>query len=103
MRYVIYRADRGVYLGNCMGMGFWSKWDAVGQDAAVAFPSEAAARAHVATWDEPLSSFEVRSVPTFSRFEGSGMPVNADYASIEECVAAGLPAWHPDDHDSGEG
>lgn len=83
MRYVIYHQELGVYLGNCMGMGFWSNLDAVGQDCAVTFASEAEISQHISSWNEPLENCEA-------------IPVEADdgiYATIDSCVSAGLPSW----------
>lgn len=50
-RYVITHPDMGVYLGNALGMGFWTKLDSVDQQAAVTFPDIKAARDHVASWE----------------------------------------------------
>jgi len=50
MAVVITHPEMGVYVGHGLGMGFWTRLDSVGQDAVVCFPSEAAARAHVASW-----------------------------------------------------
>lgn len=87
MSVVIYHPTDGIYLGSCLGMGFWSSLDPVGQPSAVTFPSEAAAEQHMAEWE-------------CGRPQGiSFVPVEADaagYASIAACVAAGLPAWMDD-------
>jgi len=37
MKGVLYNEEMGIYLGSCMGMGFWTKLDSVGQDAVVVF------------------------------------------------------------------
>lgn len=82
---VLVSSELGIYLGECMGLGFWSLLDPAGQDAAVTFPNEAAAREHVSTWqDQPQ---DLRCVAVAAGLDG--------YASVEACVAAGLPAWHP--------
>lgn len=52
LRFVITHPQMGVYLGNCMGLGFWSKMDTVGQNAAVTFASVTSAEAHISSWDE---------------------------------------------------
>lgn len=75
--------ELGIYLGNCMGLGFWSKLDAAGQDAAVTFPSEDVAREHMAGWDEAPS--DVRFVPV--------LPDDGEYATMQACVRAGLHPW----------
>lgn len=83
-RVVLYSEEWGVYLGNAMGFGFWSKLDPVGQTAAVTFLDEDEVRAHIATWDSgPPPAWRV--VPVHRTYDG--------YALIEDCVAAGLPAW----------
>lgn len=87
MRFVIYSHDLGVYLGNFLGLGFWSKVDPVGQPSACTFDSEQQIREHVATWDGG-------SPPTWR-----AVPVEVDpdgYATIAQCVAAGLPGWDPE-------
>lgn len=88
---VINHSERGIYLGNCMGMGFWSKLDPAGQDAAAVFPDAVEAKKHMAGWDggEP-------SGVTF-------VEVDADmdsgrYASVAACTRAGLPAWDVERH-----
>ena len=86
MRYVIYSEEMGVYLGNLMGLGFWSKLDPVGQDAAVTIDSEAACMDHVKSWDNPING-PWKAVPV--------TPDMGTFASIERCVEAGLPRWTP--------
>lgn len=84
MAYVLYDETLGVYLGGCMGLGFWSKLDPAGQDAAVTFPSARDAEEHKASWDDPIPSAQP-------------IPVEPDiafgYASIEACKKVGLPGW----------
>ncbi|WP_321967156.1 hypothetical protein [Burkholderia cepacia] len=84
---VIYNERDGVFLGTALGLGFWSKLECAGQDAAATFESEKQAREFMSTWI---------TRPDHVRF----VPVVADcgnYASISSCVAAGLPAWNPND------
>lgn len=84
--FVITHPEMGVYLGNFLGLGFWSKLDPVGQPAAVTFATEAMAEDHMALWD-------------CGRPQGAKLiPVWADlhnFASIDACVAAGLEGWQP--------
>ena len=47
---VIVHPRDGIYVGHALGFAFWSNLDAVGQPAVPSFPSEAEARAHVASW-----------------------------------------------------
>lgn len=82
-RFLIIDADLGVYLGACLGLGFWSKLDPAGQDAAITFSSEAEAQRVMSKWE---------SSPAAPRI----VPVTADlgdFASIAACCAAGAPAW----------
>lgn len=55
MAVLIVHPTLGIYLGNAMGLGFWSHLDPCGQDAAVAFPDEDAAQAHTAAWNAPVA------------------------------------------------
>lgn len=50
-RYVLYHDEMGIYLGSCMGLGFWTKLDPVGQNEAVTFESSEQALKHASTWD----------------------------------------------------
>jgi hypothetical protein len=91
VRYVIYHPTDGVYLGNCLGLGFFANLDPVGQPEAVTFKSEQEALEHLRSWDpNPESTF--RSDLLVKPVDTGG----AQYASIEQIVAAGLPAWDPD-------
>ena len=83
-RYVLYSEEWGVYLGSFLGLGFWSKIDPVGQDGACTFENEEQIRDWIATWDGgPPPDWRAVAVP------------DVGYASIEQCVVAGLPAWTP--------
>lgn len=78
---VITHPKMGIYLGSCMGLGIWSMLDPAGQDAAVTFPSEAAATRVITTW-------ESNGDPAAYRFEP--VACAGPYAEIPELVAAGL-------------
>ncbi len=82
---VIYCQEKGVFVGNFLGLGFWSMLDPGGQAAAPTFPGEQAARDYVSTWPEDEEKAGLRFVPV--------VPDQGDYASIEACVGAGLPSW----------
>lgn len=85
--YVIVSDRDGIYLGNALGLGFWSKCDPAGQNAAVVFPSPEDAFEHLSSWQcEAVPG--LRCVPVIPDVEG--------YASIQACVDAGLEAWAPD-------
>jgi hypothetical protein len=87
MAIVLYHEEMGVYLGSCFGLGFWSKLDPVGQEAAVTFEDSVQATEAMKRWDSIPE--DVRAVPV-SNIDEYG------YASIDACVKAGLPAWEPD-------
>ena len=92
---VIYSEELGVYLGHCLGLGFWSKLDPVGQDKAPLFDDEVQAQAHIDSWDEK-PTFDYR----FVSVEQCTLDVNplrspGPYADIGACVRAGLPSWDP--------
>ena len=88
MAVVIYTEENGIYLGNCMGLGFWTKLDPIGQLGAVTFPDVATAEAHMAEWEsgrpEGVTFVEVTADPDA-------------YAPMEACVRAGLPGWLVDE------
>lgn len=42
----------GVYVGNALGLGFWSKLDDADQDTAVTFDSVEDAKEHVCSWEK---------------------------------------------------
>lgn len=83
MRIVIVSKSLGVYLGSCMGMGFWSKLDSVGQPSAITFCDDGEASAHIATWDEAPCDYDFVSVEA-----DDGV-----YASADACERAGLGNW----------
>jgi len=83
-RYVITHPEWGIYLGECMGLGFWSKLDSCGQPAAVTFETMSDAEVVMSSWDSGRPA------------EAGTAPVVADdgeYASIAACVRAGLDGW----------
>lgn len=84
MRFVINHPEMGIYLGSCMGLGFWTKLDAAGQASAVTFQTEADAEMFMASWDggRPDGATLVPVVPD-----------DGTYASVAACVAAGLNGW----------
>lgn len=85
-RVVITHREWGIYLGSCFGMGFWTKLDPVGQDSAVTFSSEREARAIIDIWE---------SKPAPDDIHCAWVSTETGYASIDECVAAGLDRWDP--------
>lgn len=82
-RYVITHPEMGVYLGNAMGMGFWTKLDSVGQEFAVTFPGVDDARAHVSEWENNRDPDDYGYAPVT-------LQPGAEYVSPAELRAAGL-------------
>ena len=78
MSVVIVHDEMGVYLGSCMGLGFWTLLDPAGQPSACVFADEAEARDHIATWEEGPSLYR------FVEVEGQRE------ATIPQLRAAGL-------------
>lgn len=83
-RVIMSHKQMGVYLGCCLGLGFWSKLDPAGQDAAWTFESIEQAKAGVATWDNPIPEDELM----FTHVE-----VDGEFATMAQCVEAGLDEW----------
>ncbi|KXH70614.1 MAG: hypothetical protein AM326_12325 [Candidatus Thorarchaeota archaeon SMTZ-45] len=80
-------SEQGVYIGSCMGLGFWSKLDAVGQTHAVVFDSKDQAMSCVNSWDNPMPESDLSFLPVEHKEPG--------YASIDECERAGVERWVP--------
>lgn len=79
---VISHHEMGIYLGGCMGLGFFSKMDAVGQVAACTFETEEQARAHVTGWD---------SANDHAAYDYHAVAIaTLGCATVEELIAAGL-------------
>lgn len=85
MAYVIYTDAEGVYIGHCMGLGFWSKLDPADQPCATTFPTTKDAEDHMAGWESGRPA-GVSLVPVIPDEPGG-------FASIEACMRAGLPEW----------
>lgn len=96
-RWVVHHPEWGVFLGEALGLGFWSLMDPVGQPVACTFPSKDAARAWIEThahsqereWAEARVC-AVQLDATAQQDDGSA------YASVAACIAAGLPGWDPE-------
>lgn len=78
---VIVHPEWGVYLGNAMGLGFWSLLDSAGQFAAAIFAGEAEAEEHIQSWDENNTPSAYRLVP---------VAASGRWASVMELRNAGL-------------
>jgi len=86
IRYLLYSNDYGIYLGSFLGMGFWSNLDPAGQDEAITFESEKDIIDFMRTWESQVPNVKTVSIETSE---------NTYYATIEQCVAIGLPEWNP--------
>jgi hypothetical protein len=80
---IAYSPTLGVYLGQCMGLGFWSKLDFAGQEEACTWKNAEDFQEFSENWITPP--------PEDLRFLG----VNTDkhYATHDECVMAGADPW----------
>lgn len=80
-RFLLVHDEWGLYLGCCLGMGFFTKMDTAGQFEAVVFPTVEMAMDHIKAWDPPVP---------LDRFKF--MPVEAEdcYATIEQIKQAGI-------------
>ena len=67
-----------------MGLGFWSKLDAVEQEMVPVFPNEDAAREHIESWDANNDPASYGFAPVIAS-QGA-------YATTRELVDAGLKA-----------
>lgn len=90
---VLTHPEWGIYLGSCMGLGFWSKADPVGQNSACVFESEDQARRHVASWDPDPELSPPQRPDDFGYAPVS--TVHPLYATLAEIEAAGLEPWNP--------
>jgi hypothetical protein len=90
-RYLAVHPEFGVYLGHCMGMGFWSKLDPVGQAYACTFKDEAQMREFIQMWETPIPDIKAVRVLTQEKVGTDG----SCYATIPEVIEAGLEGWDP--------
>jgi hypothetical protein len=84
--FVIHSNELGVYLGSCMGMGFWSKLDPAGQCEACTFENELQANEYMATWDTQPPK-DTKLIPIETKHE--------QYATLAECMMVGIDHWNP--------
>lgn len=90
--YVLVSPELGVYLGNALGLGFWSKLDAAGQLDAVAFANPEIAMEFAATWDTQVPNLTCVKVDAFKEILANSDIVR-HFASMKACVKAGLDPW----------
>lgn len=82
-RYILNHPELGVFVGECLGLVFWSQLDAVGQSEVVTFPDESSARYELKMmYPTDSSAAEVIKVET-----------DTPYATEAQCVAAGAKPW----------
>ncbi|WP_435018442.1 hypothetical protein TA3x_000416 [Tundrisphaera sp. TA3] len=80
-RVVITNPVMGIYLGNCLGLGFWTLLDTAGQQEAVTFSSKQEAFSHIQSWDSEDRALDYRCVQ---------VPTQREYATVSELAKAGL-------------
>lgn len=82
MAIVITHERFGIYIGHCMGLGFWTRLDCAGQDRAGVFENLGQAQQHVAYWNDNADQGEFEYVEVGC--------ADLHYATIEELKVAGL-------------
>lgn len=82
MAIVITHPERGIFVGNAMGFGLWSMWDAGNQTSVATFESEEQAREYVQSWLEgnDEAQYGYSSVEAVDEYS----------ATMDELRAAGL-------------
>lgn len=88
-KWVLVEVDYGVLLKVDNNLSIWSLLDCAGLDKAMVFDTPEDAWLFMDSWD---NGFEVKPVPV--------VVAHPDFATIRECVKAGLPGWYPPLHDS---
>lgn len=91
MRYLIVHKEDGIYLGECLGLGFCSKVDPVGQDTACTFESIEDCVDYINSWESVKKGEQSIKDYTFVPVT----PSEGNFATIQDCVAAGLEGWDP--------
>lgn len=89
-RFILFSKENGIYLGSCMGLGFWSLLDPVGQDSACTFSSEQEALDWVNTWETKPN--------IFWSLEAIEVQCEGDYITRDECIRNGFPGWEIDEN-----
>lgn len=91
---VIVHEEMGVYLGSCLGLGFWTKLDPVDQTAAVVFDSPEAAIEHITQCEDPSIFDGIRTVRvTPDEFDLGGAFIS--FAAMrKQGLGAYLPVLH---------
>ncbi len=77
----------GVYLGACMGLGFWSKLDPAGQTEAPTFES-------IDHINEMIEEWEcLGTLPSDMTFPQVNVAGKEPYIDEKECVRVGAEPW----------
>jgi hypothetical protein len=92
-RYAAYHEEMGVYLGEFLGLGFWTLLDPAGLPVAVTFKNPAEIRDYFTRAKDPLP--DIHAVPVQASIQGA-------YATVQDCIQAGLPGWCPGESPVGE-
>lgn len=87
---VMSQPEMGVYLGSCMGFGFWSKMDSAGQDVACGFKDEEDARRYIASWDHIPEGIEYHEIECARDDQGNCDGCHICYVTVDELKNAGL-------------
>ena len=85
--YLLIHPEWGIYLGEFIGLGFWSKLDSVGQTYAVVFLSQREALEFASKTFPTTESTRMETTPILTK--------RRQYALLEEIVEAGLEGWDP--------
>lgn len=87
--WVLYNEEIGVFLGECLGLGFWSQLDSCGQNAAITFPNKTEATkmiSHMKQNDTNLAKLAIS--PILVEVDDGD-----NFATIQSCMRAGIPGW----------
>jgi hypothetical protein len=86
-RILLTHPEQGVYIGQCLGLGFWSKLDPCGQDKAPTFDEEGTAREHISTWKSPHND------PDEYGYVEIEVADSEHYATMPECMDVFQEPW----------
>lgn len=84
-RFIIVSKEAGVFLGECLGMLFWSELDAVGQGSAISFVTRQRADDLVAENPEAFPMDDINIIPVKTS--------DLYWASMAECMLSGVKDW----------
>lgn len=91
---VIVHDEMGVYLGSCLGLGFWSKLDMADQDSAVCFPSAASVLEYIREVEDPTAFDGIRTVAVTPDAFDRGEAYITLSAMREQGLGEFLPTLH---------